>query len=516
MNRMSNTVCTLLLLLVLLCLPAMAQTEFDTTGALSAGTARVAVEGSYNGDAQAAIDRINAIRLEACREGVRDPRNTGRRLTENDYVPIRWSASLEYIARVRAAESSLVTSHVRPNGQMCFSVTAPDGTGSYGEVLAWNWSNTMVSGVEQWYREKQDWVNQTGAVTGHYTQMIDPDNRCVGLASFTNPEGIYLNTVSGEFSSNPARSASQAAPVADCRVYLAIAQNALGGASVQLKPVRVKGDSCLDKGDVVALSLVCQTSLQGCRAVVYDAGTVTWTSSNTAVASVSGDGTAVIRGTGTATICAVSSSGRSASTTLTAAHQYGAWKTIGKATVFTESSEKRTCSICGESEQRSVPKLKAKLTLSKSSLTVQKGKKATVKATFANGDSVKATSSNKSVATVSVKGGTITVTGGKKAGTATVTVTTASGLKKTLKVSVPKVHTTKVTCKNITVKKGKTAQLKYQVTPTLSDDKLTFSSSNKKVAVVSSKGVVKGVGKGTATITVRSGSKTVKVKVTVK
>ena len=35
----------------------------------------------------------------------------------------------------------------------------------------------MLDGIEQCYAEKQDWVKQNAnAVTGHYTQMIDPEN----------------------------------------------------------------------------------------------------------------------------------------------------------------------------------------------------------------------------------------------------------------------------------------------------------------------------------------------------
>ena len=45
--------------------------------------------------------------------------------------------------------------------------------------------------------------------------------------------------------------------------------------------------------------------------------------------------------------------------------------------------------------------------------------------------------------------------------------------------------------------------------------KITFKSSNKKVATVTSKGVVKGLEKGTATITVQSGSEKMTCKVTV-
>ena len=58
--------------------------------------------------------------------------------------------------------------------------------------------------------------------------------------------------------------------------------------------------------------------------------------------------------------------------------------------------------------------------------------------------------------------------------------------------------------------------LKPKRTPSYSDDPITFESSNRKIATVSAKGVVKGIRKGKTTIVVRSGKKSVKVKVTVK
>ena len=67
-----------------------------------------------------------------------------------------------------------------------------------------------------------------------------------------------------------------------------------------------------------------------------------------------------------------------------------------------------------------------------------------------------------------------------------------------------------------TLKKGKTLTLKPAVTPLTSVQKVTYRSSNKKVATVTSKGVIKAKKKGTAVITVKSGSKTAKCKITVK
>ena len=71
------------------------------------------IKGSYITDMQNALNRINAIRKEACDEGIKDPRNESRNLTSSDYVPIKWSSDLEYIARIRAAEASVYRQQIR-------------------------------------------------------------------------------------------------------------------------------------------------------------------------------------------------------------------------------------------------------------------------------------------------------------------------------------------------------------------------------------------------------------------
>lgn len=167
------------------------------------------IKGSYITDMQNALNRINAIRKEACDEGIKDPRNESRNLTSSDYVPIKWSSDLEYIARIRAAEASVYRQHIRLNGHDAFAIYSPNGVRSWGEVLAWNTSRTFLQGIEQWYREKKDWVGNTGKVTGHYTQMIDPDNIYVGLATFINPNAGYSTTTAGEFTSQGSLDYSQ-------------------------------------------------------------------------------------------------------------------------------------------------------------------------------------------------------------------------------------------------------------------------------------------------------------------
>lgn len=115
------------------------------------------------------------------------------------------------------------------------------------------------------------------------------------------------------------------------------------------------------------------------------------------------------------------------------------------------------------------------------------------------------TSSNKSVATVTQKGKVST----KKKGTTTVTA--KIGKKKyTCKVAV---ESPKLSKTSITVKKGKTYQLKMRNTK----QKYKWSSKNKSIVTVTSKGKVTGKKTGTTYIYAKSASgKIFKCKVTVK
>lgn len=204
-------------------------------------------------------------------------------------------------------------------------------------------------------------------------------------------------------------------------------------------------------------------------------------------------------------------------------HKWSNWKRTTAATVFKPEVQTRKCSACNKSETRNIgKKLAPKATLNASTVTLKvKQSTSRLKVTrLAKGDYVKSwKSSNRKIFTVSGKSnGTCKITG-KKSGTAKLQITLASGLKKTVKVRVQTaaVKTSKITVsKNVTVRKGKRVTLKPVVTPFTSRQKVTYTSSNKKIATVSSKGVVTGKKKGTVKITVKSGSKSVKVTVKVK
>ncbi len=201
-----------------------------------------------------------------------------------------------------------------------------------------------------------------------------------------------------------------------------------------------------------------------------------------------------------------------------AEHSWGAWTVTAEATVFDEGTQQRVCAVCGAKETNSLPVLEptVKVNAAKVPLKVGQSTKKLKVSGLAAGDYVKSwKSSNKKIVTVSKKG----KIKAKKAGKATITVTLASGKKQKIKVVIKKsaVKTKKISVKSkkISLKKGAKFSLKATVNPFTSLQKLSYLSSDSKVATVSKKGVIKAKKPGKAKITVRSGSKKVVVQLTV-
>lgn len=198
-------------------------------------------------------------------------------------------------------------------------------------------------------------------------------------------------------------------------------------------------------------------------------------------------------------------------------HKAGSWVVTKEATAKATGLKEQKCSVCGATmASKIIPKFVVKLNEKSIPLQVKKSTTA-IKATVMDGDAVKSWStSNKKVAVVDNKG-KITA---KKAGTAVITVTTKKGAtakvtvnvqKKTVKCTKLKADKTK-----LTLKVKKSYQLNVVKTPITTTDKVSYKSSNKKVATVNGKGKITAKKAGTATITVKCGKKTVKVKVKVK
>lgn len=133
-------------------------------------------------------------------------------------------------------------------------------------------------------------------------------------------------------------------------------------------------------------------------------------------------------------------------------------------------------------------------TLNKTSVTLYTKGKKIIQLSADTESVVKYTSDNEKVAVVD-ENGRVTA---KKAGTALITAS-ADGYQSTCRIVVKK-PTFKVAKKMIKVKKGKKARIIVKVRPTT---KVVFASTNKKIAAVTKKGMLKGMKKGRTKIKVK-------------
>lgn len=196
-------------------------------------------------------------------------------------------------------------------------------------------------------------------------------------------------------------------------------------------------------------------------------------------------------------------------------HSWGEWKVIDESTSSKEVVRQRVCKVCGMHDDEMIPKLSPAPTptvdpINPSTVTITKGK-TTILKPDSSWKNVKYSSSNKKVATVDKKGKV------KAAAAGIAKITVKSGSESIVyTITVPGTTAIKGIKSSVSIKKGKRYTLKPKLSYTEKADKVTYKSSNKKIATVSKKGVIKGKKKGTATITIKSGKVTKKCKVKVK
>ena len=200
-------------------------------------------------------------------------------------------------------------------------------------------------------------------------------------------------------------------------------------------------------------------------------------------------------------------------------HSYK-WKKISSATVFLPEKQKGVCKVCGKTTTReNGKKLKATIKLNAKNITLQKKqvfKK--IKVIMSEGDYVKSWhSSNNKIVTVSKSG---VIRAGNKTGTAKITVTLKSGKKSTLevKVQISRVKTKRISGikKSMVLKNSQKMIIKPIISPLTSQEKITYTSFDKKIATVSKNGVITAKKKGNTKIKIKSGSKTCIITVKVK
>lgn len=264
---------------------------------------------------------INQYREEACREGFPDPRDPSRKLTMDDYIPVSWSSDMEYIARIRSAETSVMTTaNSRPNGKEPLSLKSPNGLESFDEIQGWTNNEVNVSDniCELWYQGKTDWVNQNGSTYNAYAKMINPDNYYVGASDFKNlaadqqKNDIWKKVVVAEFSRIPNLDEDESYGV-HCIQTIEIQKKLINYTFIGLSHHRIKPGRTMDatlKFKVGGNSLVYIPD-------VTDTGSVTWESDHPEIAAVDENGMITSVAPGVTVIRASTAGGWKASTTLT-------------------------------------------------------------------------------------------------------------------------------------------------------------------------------------------------------
>lgn len=317
----------------------------------SSGCVFIAMEGQYVSGASAAIKKINHIRYEACEKGVK---LNGRRLTLKDYVPIKWSAGLEKIARIRAAESSITMGHARLNGKTVFDFKYPGNGWPTAEVIAWNWSDGMLMAIDQWHSEMDDYVSgKAGAVTGHYTAMINPNNRYVGIGTFIGKTASYRNTTAAQFMGNVSQSEKVAKATGKCSATIEVKNS-------NITALKLTGTKNIDRAQKTSLALRAVLGSYGGDSYRVLSG-AKWTSSNNSVAKVSSTGVVTGLKKGTVKITArIGAKSASFNVTVSGkcAHSYSG-KVVKCATTKADGQVLHICKVCGHKRYIAVKSIKS-------------------------------------------------------------------------------------------------------------------------------------------------------------
>lgn len=264
------------------------------------GNIFVGVEGDEVGYLEGIVDDINDIRKEACEEGLPDPRNNSRKLTEDDYVPLKWSTDLQSIAKIRAAESSIYSSHTRPNGTSWRTVTSND---------VYTCAENLAAGTASIYwfysTEKELWAEKADTINaGHYMNMINPSYNYVGMAGFCR-DGTWWNYEALEFSaSSTPLDQTMKADVKNCTQVVEVKAGSTSSPKIKKLPsTLLEGKSA--KAKVTATYTPPDKNGTCTVTLLQD---VVWKSSNPKVATVGQDGKVVAVKEGTTTITAINGS----------------------------------------------------------------------------------------------------------------------------------------------------------------------------------------------------------------
>ena len=238
----------------------------------SEGLRIVGIEGVFETpEKQALVNRINEIRREAYNEGL-----------VKQYVPVKWSNSLEQASLRRAAEASLSEGHKRLDGEQLYSRIYRDNFAHLAGNLAAN--SNLKESIESFYSEKKN-LNKVGE-TGHYLHMIDSRWTTVAMSSFTKNNSSWAIT-SQLFGENNSDSDRLVGLYGKSTVYT-------GAKSQGLTNFKLKQNIMMEPNSKYELRLTAQTStprwISDIEPTVEVLTNRDWSSSNTSVATIDSNG----------------------------------------------------------------------------------------------------------------------------------------------------------------------------------------------------------------------------------
>lgn len=377
-------------------------------------------------------------------------------------TPLTMDQDLLEAAMKRAAECSVDFSHTRPDQTQCFSAESKM-TGENIAAGATSASLTMYM-----------WMNSAG----HRSNILKSTFQSIGVGCFEQGGTWFWVQTFGNDEATPVAQ-PQNCVVTESVTYVSDVYDS------KFLLLSYRTDNTVYTGKTLAFQAIVLNRGFSDSPTLIDANTFTWSSSNPSVATVNEQGIATGLSAGDA--------------------------------VITASSANLSVSLAMHVKTPSTSNATGKVNASAIKLQIKQKIAAYKVIDIPNGDSAKSyQSSNPKVFTVTASG-KITA---KKAGSAKITVTLASGEKRIAKVVVQKgkVKTTKLTvnAKKLTLKAGQKSTLKVQRIPYTSQEKITYKSSKPKIAAVNKNGKITAKKKGTTKITITSGKKKIICTVTVK
>ena len=437
-------------------------------------------------EARTILDMINEMRTSDYDAWCWNETNTKKDAYFGD--ALTYDYDLEKLAMKRAAELVIRYDHTRPNGEDSSSIYKEENITdwqSVGENIAIGYHSAQA--VNTAWREDGEKYNGQG----HRRNMLNPKFNCVGIGHVKYDGCDYWVE---EFAYRPSVNTTKTSAIDNEQIT-----------AISLIKSKIKNiELCFDKdsyilktGETITPNIKTMINYLGGKAFVADIPDISVTDSSIATYSdgkISGvkegnttltaslygltitdmptitvhecdnhwnDGeittepTCTERGekTFTCTICGNTDTKKVNAT----GHSYGAYKVVKEPTNKRKGLKSKTCSVCGKIVYEGIPKTNSSPTDSSET----------------NPDQNPQTSQ-----------------------------------KTTRKI--------KLNRRKLTLKKGKSFRLKVTLTPADSQDKITYKTSNKKIATVSKTGKIKAKKKGKVKITVISGKKkavcTVKVK----